>query len=80
MTSNLRHIQARRAIMKPKSAQIDGEKHVAYKGKDGDIHVDHPGKKSGKYKDINLTKETRGKVKNTQQGIKAAKNWHKKSG
>jgi len=66
--------------MNAKSAQINGEKHVAYKAKDGDVHVNHPNKKSGKYKDINLTKKSNGKVKTTQQGIKAAKNWHRKNG
>lgn len=66
--------------MKPKTAQISGEKHVVYKAKNGDIHVDHPGKKSGSYKDIDLTKKSGGKIKTTQQGIKAAKNWHKKNG
>ena len=62
-----------------KSAVIKGTKHVAYKDKKGDVHIDHPGKKSGKYKDIDLTKETGGKVKTTSQGIAAAKDWHNKA-
>lgn len=59
-----------------KKLKVTGVKHVVKKiGKD--IIVDHPTIKNGKYDKINLTKQSKGKVKTVSQGVKATKSWHK---
>lgn len=61
-----------------KSIKIKGEKHVVSKNKKGDVVVDHPNQKGGKYKKINLSKADRAKT--IPQGVKSVKKWHKKNG
>ena len=61
-----------------KSIKASGVKHIVKK-KGKDILVDHPTIKGGKYDKINLTKQTKGKVKTVKQGIKATKEWHKEN-
>jgi len=54
---------------------VDGEKHRVFK-KDGDVYVDHVGKKGGKWDVINLTDKAGSKT--VEQGVKATKNYHSK--
>lgn len=60
-----------------KTIKVAGEKHTIKKTKQGDVIVDHAGKK-GKYDKINLTKKAGSKT--IAQGVKATKDWHKKNG
>jgi len=58
-----------------KKIKASGVTHVVKKqGKD--IVVEHPTIKAGKYDKINLTKQTKGKVKTVSQGVKSTKEWH----
>lgn len=61
-----------------KTVKIKGEKHVVSKSKKGDVVVNHPEQKGGKYKKINLTEADRAKT--IGQGVKSVKKWHKKNG
>ena len=54
-----------------------GEKHTIKKNKNGEVIVDHAGKK-GKYDKINLTKKVGSKT--IKQGVQATKEWHKNNG
>ncbi len=61
-----------------KKVKVTGVPHVVKKqGKD--VVVDHPTIKNGKYDKINLTKQTKGKVKTVEQGVKSTKEWHKEN-
>lgn len=61
-----------------KKIKASGVHHVVKKqGKD--IIVEHLTIKAGKYDKINLTKQTKGKVKTVSQGVKSTKEWHKEN-
>jgi len=60
-----------------KTIKVSGEKHTIKKNKNGEVIVDHEGKKR-KYDKINLTKKAGSKT--IAQGVKATKDWHKKNG
>lgn len=60
-----------------KSLKISGKKHTFKKNKKGDVIVDHAGKNDKKWDKINLTKV--GGAKTISQGVKSAKDWHKKN-
>ena len=62
----------------PATLKAGGAPHKVYK-EDGKVVVDHLGKKGGKYDKINLTKQTKGKVKTVSQGVKSTKAWHKEN-
>lgn len=58
-----------------KKLKITGVTHVITVDKKGDVIVDHPGIKKGKWKKADLTKVAG--VKNIKQGVSSAKSWHK---
>lgn len=60
-----------------KSVKITGKKHSFKKNKKGEVIVDHAGKNDPKWDKINLTKKAGAKT--IAQGVKAAKDWHKKN-
>lgn len=60
-----------------KKLKITGVTHVITVDKKGDVTVNHPGLKKGKWKKANLTKVAG--VKTVKQGVKASKTWHKKN-
>ena len=59
-----------------KTVKISGKKHKFKKNKKGDVIVDHAGKNDPKWDKINLTEKAGAKT--VKQGVKAAKEWHKK--
>lgn len=61
-----------------KKIKVTGVPHVVKKV-GSDIIVEHPTIKNGKYDRINLTKQTKGKIKTVNQGIKSTKGWHKEN-
>jgi hypothetical protein len=60
-----------------KTIKAAGKKHTIKKNKNGEVIVDHAGKK-GKYDKINLTKKAGSKT--IKQGVQATKEWHKNNG
>ena len=61
-----------------KKIKASGVHHVVKK-QGRDIIVEHPTIDGGKYDKINLTKQTKGKVKTVSQGVKSTKEWHKEN-
>lgn len=59
-----------------KKIKVSGVPHVIKK-KGKDVVVDHPTVDNGKYDKLNLTKQTKGKVKTVKQGVKSTKEFHK---
>ena len=61
-----------------KKIKASGVPHVVKK-QSKDIIVEHPTIDGGKFDKINLTKQTKGKVKTVSQGVKSTQKWHKEN-